>query len=72
MMNIGVRPTVNETQRTIEVNIFDFDENIYGRKIRIYIHAYLRGEVKFDGLDQLKEQLAKDKVDALLQLQEIE
>ncbi len=68
MMNIGMRPTVNGTKRTIEVNIFDFDEDIYGQYMRVYIHAYLRGEVKFDGLNQLKEQLAKDKVSAQLQL----
>lgn len=71
MMNIGVRPTVNGTKRTIEVNIFDFDEDIYGKSMRVYIHAYLRGEVKFEGLDQLKEQLAKDKVNAQLQLRDI-
>ena len=68
MMNIGNRPTVNGTIRTIEVNIFDFDKDIYGQYMRVYIHAYLRGEVKFDGLDQLKDQLAKDKENANEQL----
>jgi len=71
MMNIGMRPTVNGTKRTIEVNIFDFDKDIYGQKMQVYIHAYLRGEVKFDGFDQLKEQLAKDKVNTQLLLQDI-
>ncbi len=71
MMNIGMRPTVDGTKRTIEVNIFDFNEDIYGQYMRVYIYAYLRGEVKFDGLDQLKEQLAKDKVNAQLQLKAI-
>ena len=64
MMNIGVRPTVDGTKRTIEVNIFDFDEDIYGQTLRIYVKAYLRGEVKFAGLDALKEQLTKDAVEA--------
>lgn len=64
MMNIGVRPTVNGKKRTIEVNIFDFNKDIYGENIRVYVNSYLRGEVKFAGLDQLKEQLAKDKTDA--------
>ncbi len=68
MMNIGMRPTVNGTKRTIEVNIFDFDKDIYGQYMRVYIYACLRGEVKFDGLNQLKEQLAKDKVNAQQQL----
>jgi len=70
MMNIGLRPTVNGNKRTIEVNIFDFDENIYGQYLCVYIYSYLREEVKFDGLDQLKEQLSKDKENALLQLED--
>jgi len=64
MMNIGVRPTVDGTKRSIEVNIFDFYEDIYGQTMRVYVKAYLRGEVKFDGLDALKAQLAKDAVSA--------
>lgn len=68
MMNIGLRPTVHGTKRTIEVNIFDFDEDIYGRYMCVYLHAYLRGEIKFEGLNQLKEQLARDKVNAQQQL----
>lgn len=71
MMNIGLRPTVDGTKRTIEVNIFDFDEDIYGQYMRVSIHSYLRGEVKFKGLDELKEQLAKDKVNAQQQLKDI-
>ena len=61
MMNIGVRPTVDGTRRMIEVNIFDFDEDIYGQTIRVYVRHYLRGEVKFNSLYALKDQLAKDK-----------
>ncbi|CAA9483940.1 MAG: FMN adenylyltransferase / Riboflavin kinase [uncultured Segetibacter sp.] len=68
MMNIGLRPTVNGTKRTIEVNIFKFDQDIYGQYMRVCVNAHLRGEVKFNGLDQLKDQLAKDKVNAQLQL----
>jgi riboflavin kinase/FMN adenylyltransferase len=60
MMNIGVRPTVNGTNRTIEVNLFDFNREIYGETLRIYFHQRLRGEVKFENLDALKAQLAKD------------
>jgi riboflavin kinase / FMN adenylyltransferase len=61
MMNIGVRPTVEGTNRTIEVNLFDFDREIYGETIRVYFHKRLRGEIKFENLDALKAQLAKDK-----------
>jgi len=62
MMNIGVRPTIGGTQRVIEVNIFDFDQQIYGQTLRVYVNKFLREEVKFNGLDALKEQLAKDKL----------
>lgn len=65
MMNIGVRPTVDGRKRVIEVNIFDFDEDIYGQALQVNIHHYLRGEVKFNGLDELKQQLEKDKSSAL-------
>jgi riboflavin kinase/FMN adenylyltransferase len=68
MMSIGMNPTVNGTKRTIEVNIFDFDRNVYGQKMRVYVTAYLRDEVKYNGLDELKEQLAMDKVNALEKL----
>jgi riboflavin kinase/FMN adenylyltransferase len=65
MMNIGTRPTIDGTKRVIEVNIFDFDANIYGSTLRVYPKKYLRAEQKFNGLDALKQQLAKDKLDAL-------
>lgn len=65
MMSIGIRPTIGGTDRVIEVNIFDFNENIYGATLRVYIKKYLRSEVKFNGLDALVEQLAKDKEDTL-------
>lgn len=65
MMNIGVRPTVDGTKRVIEVNIFDFDETIYGERLRISLEKHLRYEVKFNGLDELNAQLARDKKNAL-------
>jgi riboflavin kinase/FMN adenylyltransferase len=65
MAYIGTRPTVNGLTRNIEVNIFDFDKDIYGKKLRVYVKQYLRGEQKFAGLDALKEQLAKDKENAI-------
>ncbi len=65
MMNIGVRPTVDGTKRVIEVNIFDLDETIYGEILTITIKKHLRSEVKFNGLEELKNQLAKDKEAAL-------
>ncbi|MBC7867944.1 MAG: bifunctional riboflavin kinase/FAD synthetase [Gloeobacteraceae cyanobacterium ES-bin-316] len=65
MMNIGIRPTVDGITRTIEVNIFDFDETIYEEKLTITLIKYLRKEIKFKGLEELKAQLAVDKETAL-------
>lgn len=65
MMNIGVRPTVGGTKKVIEVNIFDFDTSIYNQTIRVYVNYFLRDEVKFNGLDALKEQVSTDKINAL-------
>src|SRR5450755_3747921 len=65
MMNIGVRPTVGGTKKVIEVNIFDFDKSIYDQTIRIYVSYFLRNEIKFNGLEALKEQLLADKTTAL-------
>ena len=65
MMNIGVRPTVDGRERTIEVHLFDFNVDLYGRELRVSVIQYLRGEEKFAGLDALKTQLAMDKENAL-------
>jgi riboflavin kinase / FMN adenylyltransferase len=64
MMSIGFRPTIGISDRTIEVNIFDFDRMIYGETIKVIVKKYLRPEVKFNGLDELKHQLALDKINA--------
>jgi riboflavin kinase/FMN adenylyltransferase len=60
MSYIGHRPTINGMSRNIEVNIFDFDEDIYGQSIRINFLEHLRGDKKFNSLEDLKEQLIKD------------
>lgn len=65
MAYIGTRPTVNGLTRNIEVNIFDFSEDIYNQTIRMEFHHYIRGDVKFASLDELKAQLAQDKMDVL-------
>lgn len=71
MMNIGTRPTVDGTKRVIEVNIFDFDETIYGEELTVTAISRLRLEEKFDGLDALKIQLAKDRSASLQALRDI-
>ena len=61
MMNIGFNPTVNGTEKSIEINFFDFDTNLYDQKIQVNILVRLRDEHKFESIDALKAQLAKDK-----------
>jgi riboflavin kinase / FMN adenylyltransferase len=62
MMSIGIRPTIGDNKKMIEVNIFDFDADIYGRNVRIYVTHYLRPEEKFADLEALKRQIAIDEV----------
>lgn len=65
MMNIGKNPTVDGQGRHIEINFFDVNEDLYDQKISISLLEYLREEQKFDSLDSLKNQLAKDRQSAL-------
>ena len=65
MMNIGTNPTVDGKKQTIEINFFDFDEDIYGEKIQVEMLARLRDEQKFESMEVLKHQLLKDKASAL-------
>ena len=65
MMNIGTNPTVNDgNQQSIEVNFFDFEENLYNKELVIDIHHRLRDEVKFNSLESLTSQLEIDKIEA--------
>lgn len=61
MLNIGTRPTVNGSSRSIEVNLFEFDQNIYGEQIEVELVERIRLEQKFSDIKGLVEQLAKDK-----------
>ena len=65
MMSIGFRPTVDGKKRVIEVNLFDFSEEIYGQLLTVYVKKYLREEIKFDGLDALVKQIDQDKIESL-------
>ncbi len=62
MSNIGIRPTLKEHQLTVEVNIFDFNHNIYGEKITIYFVQHTREEKKFKDLELLRRRLIIDKI----------
>ena len=61
MMNIGTRPTFGGQKQTLEVNIFDFDGDLYGREILIWFEDRLRDERRFESPEELKAQLEEDK-----------
>jgi riboflavin kinase / FMN adenylyltransferase len=65
MMNIGFNPTVEGKFQTIEINYFDFNQDLYNQKITVSIVERIRDEEKFESIDHLKTQLAKDKNTAL-------
>ncbi|MFK7842106.1 MAG: bifunctional riboflavin kinase/FAD synthetase [Sphingorhabdus sp.] len=58
--NIGIRPSFDPPKELLEPYFFDFSEDLYGQTIEVELHHFLRGEEKFDDLDALKVQMAKD------------
>lgn len=58
--NVGLRPTVCGQQPVLETHLFDFDKDIYGQLLTVEFKHFIREERKFDGIDQLKEQIFKD------------
>jgi riboflavin kinase/FMN adenylyltransferase len=65
MLYIGNRPTIDGSKTNIEVNLFDFDRDIYGETLQVNIIASLRKDARFDDLETLKRQLHTDKTEAL-------
>lgn len=66
MLSIGKRPTIDaHLEESVEVNIFDFDKDIYGEAIKITVQKYLRPQEKYASLEQLIQQLALDKENSL-------
>jgi riboflavin kinase/FMN adenylyltransferase len=65
MMSIGFRPTVDGKKRVIEVNIFDFNQEIYDQTLKVFVKKYLREEIKFNNLDELVAQIDQDKINSL-------
>ena len=65
MLSIGKRPTLNDTIERVEVNIFDFNEDIYEQNIKVSVKKYLRPQEKYSSLEKLKDQLEKDKLASL-------
>ncbi len=60
MMNIGFRPTVSGIAHSIEVHLFNFDQDIYGAMLPVHIYSRIRSEIKFTNLDALQAQLKED------------
>jgi riboflavin kinase / FMN adenylyltransferase len=65
MMSIGFRPTVDGKKRVVEVNLFDFDQEIYGQTVKVHVKNFLRDEVKYESIEALVEQIGQDKVNSL-------
>jgi riboflavin kinase/FMN adenylyltransferase len=66
MMNIGSRPTLSDDHNlSIEVNLFDFDQTIYGEKLMLVVYEWIRDEQHFNSLNDLQEQLKHDKIECL-------
>lgn len=62
--NVGIKPTFSGTKPLLEVNIFEFNKNIYGKKISVEFFHLIREEKKFNGPEELKKQISKDVEDA--------
>jgi riboflavin kinase/FMN adenylyltransferase len=69
MLYIGNRPTIDGVKRNIEVNIFNFNEDIYGESLSIFFYEMIRSDIKFNDLEELKSQLFLDQQAALKILQ---
>ncbi len=63
MANIGTRPTLtNDIKPTLEVHLFDFDEDLYGSKLSLFFHKFIRDEYKFKTLEDLVYQIERDEI----------
>ena len=61
MMNIGFNPTFGNKKLTIEVNIFDFEQDVYGENVRIEFIKFIRNEIRFHNIDELIKQIKIDR-----------
>ncbi|OLQ79921.1 riboflavin biosynthesis protein RibF [Photobacterium proteolyticum] len=68
--NVGRRPTVNGVRQQLEVHLFDFQSDLYGRQIEVVLHYKLRDEIKFESFDALKAQIERDAQTARVWLSE--
>ncbi|MBO4913233.1 MAG: bifunctional riboflavin kinase/FAD synthetase [Butyrivibrio sp.] len=67
MTNIGRKPTVSEKEKVgVETYIYDFDRDVYGEYIEVVLHSFVRPEIKFDNMEQLKKQIQQDIKNAVM------
>ena len=62
--NVGVKPTIGKYNKNVETHIFNFDKELYGAQIKVEFLDKMREEFKFDSVEELSEQIAKDCEDA--------
>jgi riboflavin kinase/FMN adenylyltransferase len=62
--SLGIRPTFDPPQELLEAHLFDFDGDLYGRRIEVALHGFIREELKFDGLDALIDEMRRDETEA--------
>jgi riboflavin kinase/FMN adenylyltransferase len=62
--NVGNKPTIGSYAKNIETHIFDFDDDVYGERIRVEFIRHTRPERKFGSVEELKEQIERDSIDA--------
>ena len=62
MMSIGLRPTIGKSNRTIEIHVLDFKSDLYDKIIRVFVKSFIRSELKFKDLEELKRAIANDEI----------
>jgi riboflavin kinase/FMN adenylyltransferase len=62
--NLGVRPTFDPPQELLEAHLFDFYGDLYGQKIEVALHAFIREEKRFDGIEPLIDEMRRDEAEA--------
>lgn len=65
MLSVGTRPTLENSDERVEVNLFDFDEDIYGETLKVTVKRFLRNQERYNSLQELIKQLAIDKAESL-------
>ena len=69
LTNVGSNPSIENDKRNhiyrVETYLYNFDASLYGREIEVFLYKYIRQEIKFQSLDELKSQISKDKIEVL-------